>query len=47
MAARVAELRGPSEPPEEPETVTEEPEGVEEVALGEERRSWWQRWFGG
>lgn len=46
MAARIAELEGASEPPEEPETVTEEPEGVE-VALGEERRSWWQRWFGG
>jgi hypothetical protein len=45
MAARLAELEAASEPPEEPATVTEEPEGVE-TPLGEERRSWWRRWFG-
>jgi hypothetical protein len=45
MVARVAELEAASEPPEEPETVSEEPEGVE-IPLGEERRSWWRRWFG-
>jgi len=39
-------LEGASGPPEQPETVTEEPEGVEQP-LGEERRPWWQRWFGG
>ena len=39
-------LEAASEPPEEPETVTEEPEGVE-TPLGEDRRTWWQRWFGG
>jgi DNA-binding transcriptional MerR regulator len=46
IAARLAELETASGPPEEPETVTEEPEGVE-IPLGEERRPWWQRWFGG
>ena len=39
-------LEGASGPPEQPETVTEEPEGVE-TPLGEDRRTWWQRWFGG
>ena len=46
MAARLAELEATSEPPEEPETVSEEPEGIE-VPLGEERRPWWRRLFGG
>jgi len=39
-------LEAASGPAEQAETVTEEPEGVEQP-LGEERRPWWQRWFGG
>ncbi len=39
-------LEAASEPLEEPETAAEEPEGVGETPLGEERRPWWQRWFG-
>jgi hypothetical protein len=47
MAARLAELEATSAPPEHPEMVAEEPaEGVE-IPLEEERRPWWQRWFGG
>jgi len=50
MAQRIPELEPARETPpelrEEPETITEEPEGVE-IPLGEERRPWWQRWFGG
>jgi hypothetical protein len=47
------QLEAPSEPPEAPETATGEPEGAEprpstgEAQESAERRSWWQRVFGG
>jgi len=49
MAQRIPELEpareAPREPREEPETASPEMEGVE-TPLGDERRPWWQRWFG-
>jgi excisionase family DNA binding protein len=57
LAARVPELEAPQgasqeEPPETPETATENPEGAEPHSgaggtQGEERRPWWRRVFGG
>jgi excisionase family DNA binding protein len=57
LAARVPELEAPQgasqeEPPEAPETATENPEGAEPHSgaggtQGEERRPWWRRVFGG
>jgi len=45
LTHRIPELEASPGPREAPETVSEEPEGVE-GPWGEERRSWWRRWFG-
>ncbi len=45
LIQRVPELEAPQEPPEAPQTATEEPDRVERSAT--ERPSWWRRMFGG
>jgi hypothetical protein len=47
MAQRIPELEPDQEPREAPETASEGVEGVEEVPLKEERRSWLYRFFFG
>jgi hypothetical protein len=42
---RIPELEAPSEPREAPETASEEPDKGAPPPTGEERRSWWRRWF--
>ena len=45
LTQRIPELEAPSEPPESPETATEQE--PQTPGPDEPRRSWWQRIFGG
>jgi excisionase family DNA binding protein len=48
LVQRIPELEAPSEPPQSPETATEE-EAEHPARGGQEaaERPWWRRWFGG
>ena len=53
LTQRIPEIEAPSDVPQSPTAATEQPGRVEPqpqvegAQEGAERRSWWQRWFGG